>query len=208
MTMNQPSPPPLPENNSFSAGKNSALEQGSIIPQNYKPTPSQPVPPIRCIATVKNGERAGQRCGKWSLEGADVCIVHGGRLPNVRKHAQAVRESARLRLLGLADEAMDTIDEIRRDKQVAPQVRMKAATEILDRGGITKESTDIHVEVNHNVSPTVLIEEKLKIIAERRAQKEAELRRLQGEDDIVDEGEIIVTVDEPSEPTDESDKND
>ena len=32
---------------------------------------------LKCKATVKNGERKGQRCGKWARDGFAVCASHG-----------------------------------------------------------------------------------------------------------------------------------
>lgn len=182
-------PPPLPMSNATNAGKTSALEQGQNVPMGWKPTAAEPIPPVRCTGTVRNGPRKGERCGKWSLVGATVCLVHGGHLPNVRKHAQDVKDEARRRLLGLAPDAIDVFENIIFSENAAPQFKIAAAKEILDRGGIVKENADLKVEIEHTVSPTVMIEEKLKIIAERRAQAEAERLRLYGEEDaeIVDE---------------------
>jgi hypothetical protein len=180
----QPPVDAAPVNRSRSAGKNSAEDQGTNIPMGWKPTVKEPVPVVRCTGTVRNGPRTGLRCPNWSLRGATVCLQHGGHLPNVRQHAQDVVEAARLRILGLADLAIDTLEELI-DPSVGAAIRLKAATELLDRGGI-KGAPDLTVEVEHKISASEEINKRLATIANRLAPpKEPE-----------DLGEV---VDEPSE---------
>lgn len=173
---------PIMPNMSVNAGRNSALEQGSNTPVGFKPSKAHPIPPIRCTGTVRNGPRAGLQCGKWSIEGATVCLVHGGRLPNVKEAAAKTVEAARLRLLGLADDAIDTLEEL-----IAPgtadQVRLGAVKEILDRGGIFKNAPDATIEVQHTIAPSEVLAERLKGITER-------LQADNKEEDILDAEEF------------------
>lgn len=156
---------PRPISKALNSGKNSALQQGAMIPSSWRPTADQPLPVVRCTAKVKNGPREGERCGRWSIAGATVCIVHGGRLPNVREAAAQRVETAKMRLIADSDKAIDTLFEL-----IAPgtqdNVRLGAAKEILDRAGI-KGGADMTVEVNHNVSYAEEIEKRLASIRER-----------------------------------------
>lgn len=178
----------IPIKASPSAGKNSAAEQGLNIPMGWKPTAAEPVPVVRCTAK----KRDGLQCGNWSLRGATVCITHGGRLPNVRKHAEEVREAARMRILGLADMAIDTLEELADAQGTAgAAVKLKAATELLDRAGI---KGGIEMNVVHEVrsNPSEEIAKRLAGIAKRLEPKELEPIDL-GED-VLDEPEGIKTA--------------
>ena len=142
-----------------STGKVSAAQQGGNVPAGWKPTAAKPIPVVRCTATVRTGVNKGQRCGKWSIAGSTVCLSHGGHLPRVREAANERVEAARLRLVGMADDALDALEEIV-DGSAGPQLRLKAATEILDRAGL-KGAPDLTVAVEAVVSPAELIRERL-----------------------------------------------
>jgi hypothetical protein len=162
-----PEPPPLedePVNKSRNVGKNSAHEQGLEIPMGWKPTIAEPVPVVRCKATSTT---TGERCKRWSIRGTTVCQTHGGRLPNVVEHAEAVREAARLRLFGLADDAVEFLEELMQPG-VADAVRLKAIENVLNRSGL-KEAVEFKVEVTNNASPSEDIFKKLQIMRERVA---------------------------------------
>ena len=160
-----PEPPDLddaPVNRSFSAGKNSAAEQGVEIPMDWKPTPKAPVPVVRCTA---RSTTSGERCKRWSIRGLTVCQSHGGRLPNLVEHSQAVVESARMRLFGMVDDAVDGLDELIQ-QGTSPAIRLKAIEMVLNRTGL-KDAVEVNVEVNHNVSASEEINKKLSMIRER-----------------------------------------
>lgn len=186
-----PPPPPAfaeePEpSKSLSAGKNSAAEQGSDIPVGWKPTASEPVPVVRCTA---NASTTGERCKRWSLRGTNVCTKHGGQLPSVREHSEAVVESARMRLMGMADDAVDGLEDLIAIG-TAPQIRLAAIKEVLDRSGV-KGGPDLSVEVSHTVSYKDEIFNRLKEIKERKEAMEKEKAAILGEDivdaEVVDE---------------------
>ena len=183
--LNQPPQPPFDDfkparrGGGDNSGNNSPLQQGTVVPKDFKPTASQPLPPVRCTGIVRNGERKGQQCGKWSIEGASVCIVHGGRLPNVKEAARKHREAAKLRLLGLSDDAIDTFESLLKPG-TADQVRLGAAKEILDRAGITKDA-DLTVEVKHSIAPSEIISNRLREIANRKLKDQEEALEDQGE---------------------------
>lgn len=182
-----PEPPPLyddepRENRSTNAGKNSALEQGQNVPSGWKPTLDQPLPVVRCTGTVRNGDRKGERCGRWSIMGHDKCMVHGGHLPNVQKAASTRVEAAKLRLIEDADLAVDTLFELLKPGTAA-NVQLGAAKEILDRAGI-KGGYEVTVEVNNGADPSEDILKKLQIMRERA---QPQIEDLGEREDEVDE---------------------
>lgn len=184
-----PEPPSLddetPVSKSPSAGKTSAAEQGLEIPMGWKPTASEPVPVVRCTA---NASTTGERCKRWSIRGTTVCAKHGGQLPSVIEHSNAVVESARMNLMGMAEDAVDVIRELLQPG-TSEQVRLKAAENVLNRTGI-KEAIEMKVEVTNAASPSEDILKKLEIMRERVIASQAE-----EEEELVDEGEIL---DEPA----------
>lgn len=187
-----PEPPSLddeePVNNSRNAGKNSAAEQGLEIPMGWKPTASEPVPVVRCTA---NASTTGERCKRWSIRGTTVCAKHGGQLPSVIEHSNAVVESARMNLMGMAEDAVDVIRELLQPG-TSEQVRLKAAENVLNRTGI-KEAIEMKVEVTNAASPSEDILKKLEIMRERVIASQAEEA-----EELIDEGEI-----DAEEPTEE-----
>lgn len=181
----QPEPPSIDdepkENRSTNAGKNSAREQGSNIPVGWKPTLDQPLPVVRCTGTIRNGDRTGERCGRWSIMGHDKCMVHGAQFPNVQQAAQKKVEAAKLRLIEDADLAVDTLFELLQGT-TADNVKLGAAKEILDRAGI-KGTLDVNIEVNH-INPSEDIFKKLQIMRDRA------VAAAEPEEELVDEGEM------------------
>ena len=188
--MSTPPPPPFldeetPKSSSPSAGKNSAAEQGLEIPMGWKATVAEPVPVVRCHGT---STMSGERCKKWSLRGSQYCVRHGAQLPSVREHSEAVVESARMRLMSMADDAVDGLEDLIQ-VGTSPQIRLAAIKEVLDRAGL-KGGPDLSVEISHSVSYKDEIADRLKSIKERKAALEKEAT-----EDIVD-AEIL---DEPTE---------
>src|SRR4030095_996479 len=181
-----PEPPALdvsPEvtSKSYSAGKTSPAEQGLEIPMNWKPTAAEPVPVIRCTGISRT---TGERCKKGSLRGTTVCKSHGAQFPSVQEHANAIVESARMRLFGMADDAVEVLYDLIQPG-VSDAIRLKAAENVLNRSGI-KDAIDINVEINHNENPSESIFKQLTIMRERQmaSQKEAE-------EELEDQGEIL-----------------
>lgn len=160
-----------------SAGKTSPAEQGLEVPMGWKPTASEPVPVVRCTGTAST---TGERCRRWSLRGTTVCRKHGGQLQNVRDHADAVVESARLQLMGMADDAVDVLYELMQ-AGVADAVRMKAVENVLNRSGI-KDAIEVHVE-HSNQSAVEDITKKLNVMRER-------MNPTPVEEDIIDAEEV------------------
>jgi len=160
-------------------------DDAPLIPVTWKPRNGAPVPVMRCTATT----RAGTRCKRYSLRGATVCLVHGGRLPNVRAHAEAVVEAGRLRLIGMTDEAIDVLGDIMTSGS-SDAVRLKAAQDVLDRSGL-RGATEIAVEVTHTESAAQRVQARLAEIADRAQREVAKSQHIdddddEGDDDIID----------------------
>lgn len=84
-------------------------------------------PAVRCGGTRSDREP----CGRWAVRGGDRCPMHGAQLPSVRAaYARRVKE-ARLRIITLADPALDTLERALTDKDSA--VALRAAQAVLDR---------------------------------------------------------------------------
>lgn len=150
--------------------KRSPEAMGSTISTRWKPSVDKPLPCVRCVKIKKDG----QRCNRWSIRGATVCLVHGGSLPNVKQHAAAAVETARMRLIDLTDDAVTVLESLTAEG-TAPAIRLKAATEILDRAGI-KGGMDIDVVVEHKIDASKSIADKLgEIVARTRAAAEEEV---------------------------------
>lgn len=144
--------------------KRSPEAMGSTISPNWRPSAEKPLPSVRCVKIKKDGAR----CNRWSIRGATVCIVHGGTLPNVKQHAAAAVETARMRLIDLTDDAVSVLEDLTLEG-TAPAIRLKAATEILDRAGI-KGGMEIDVVVEHKIDASKSIADKLgEIVARTRA---------------------------------------
>mgnify|MGYP003594369810 CR=1 FL=1 len=158
---------PLAPNRSPNAGKNSAAEQGLEVPMGWKPTAKEPVPVVRCSS---NSTTTGERCKRWSLRGTTVCVFHGGQLPSVRDHAEAVVDAARMRLMGLADAAVDVMEDLIQTSS-NEAIRLKAAENVLNRVGI-RDSVDVNIEVTHTESAALTIAERLKAIRGRAEPEE------------------------------------
>lgn len=173
------------------ASGKSPVQQGTEIPVAWKPTAEQPVPVMRCSQIKKDGTR----CKRWSLRGYHKCKSHSGPgalMPdgNVNKYREAVIEAAKLRLLDMSEEALDTIWQLSQPG-TAEAIRLKAATEVLDRAGI-RGGFELSVEGEITVSATDEIRKRLAGLKEG-AEEVAKMRAAQVVDadaDIVD-GEIL-----------------
>lgn len=186
MTTYDPSPdafedPASEEKSEWAKTPRSPEAQGSMIPGGWKPTTEKPVPVVRCTQIKKDGNR----CGRWSIRGTTKCLVHGGRLPSVREHAAATVEAARLRLIDLSDPAIDVLDDLIQPG-TADQIRLKAATEILDRAGV-RGGFEVDMEVNvGGMSPAETVATRLEEIS----------KRLRG--DVAEEIEVEIVTDDDS----------
>lgn len=159
------------------------------MPLGWKPTPRHPVPVVRCVQIKKDG----LRCKAWSIRGYDKCFKHAGPgalMPdgNVNKYAAGIVEAARLRLVDSADMALDVIHDLYSNPGTSEGIRLKAATEVLDRAGI-RGGIEVDVTIEEVGSP---VDELKKRILELKKGAEARKRMQDGtyDDDVV-EGEVV-----------------
>lgn len=138
-----------------------------VIPDGWKQASlGAPVPVVRCTYIFPDThERPGQQCKKWSLRGCTVCVKHGASLPNVRQHAEAMVESARLRLIGSTDQAVDWLLDLA-ENSTSDAVRLKATTEVMDRAGV-KGGVEVDVNVNVSQDPGQVLRERLATLRKR-----------------------------------------
>jgi hypothetical protein len=141
-----------------------------VVSPNWKPTVARPLPSLRCMGVKENG----QRCGRWAIRGGTLCPSHGSHLPGVKKSAQARVEAARMRLVGLSDDAVGVLEDLITNAGTNDAIRLKAATEVLDRAGV-KGGIDVTVEVEHKIDPGAAIAERLLEISKRAGSKEPEI---------------------------------
>jgi hypothetical protein len=148
-----------------------------------------PVKVIRCTAMARS---TGKQCGRFAIRGGIVCVRHGGQLENVQKHAAAVVESAKLRLINASDMAVDVLIELA-EQGTAEQIRLRSAESILDRAGVSaKAEIDLKVEVEQIESAAdrtrkQLAETSARLMESRRLAEEK--AAAEAEDEII--GEII-----------------
>lgn len=141
--------------------------------------------PHRCTAVKVDG----LRCQLWTggrPQDDGLCRVHLGSLKN--KTTDSV-ERARERLTQAAPSAVDVLEELMENAESEP-VKLKAATEILDRAGV-RGGVEIDTTVNLDVRPAA------SIIAER-------LLRLAPQALAVEDAEVIVDAEEVSEEKQET----
>lgn len=110
----------------------------------------------RCTAR-KHG--TGEQCKSPAIVGGYVCMVHGGRAPQVRK-------AALRRLQSFVDPALTRMDELsRQDQDLA--VAFRASKDILDRANIAEERA---AKAAANTRPTIVIGVKLGAMPESMVQ--------------------------------------
>lgn len=146
---------------SGSAGESEDWEIGDW----FTPRPSRPLHSTRCEAISRT---SGQRCRKWAVIGFSKCSKHSGvaQLTNLAQYRERVIEAARLQLLEAAGDAIETLIRIRDDEAAPPAVRIKAASELLDRAGVHRGAElTISASTSAGPSPSEIIRERLNRLA-------------------------------------------
>lgn len=114
---------------------------------NIYPDPEHPFPLEFCDEVVNNGPRRGQQCRRAAISGGKKCWRHGAQLPVVQNAARNMVLAARLEMMGSVVEAAETLYDLSQNA-MSEAVRLKSATEILDRSGIRGGTElDIKAEV-------------------------------------------------------------
>lgn len=96
----------------------------------------------RCTAKRTNGSP----CRNSPIHGSNVCRVHGGSAPQVKR-------AAFVRLLMEADPAAAELISIYKNKKNPIAIRLRAIESVLDRGGISaRQEIDIDLQVGGRLS--------------------------------------------------------
>lgn len=135
------------------------------------PADNKPALPVRC----KKRRADGSRCWLWSWttnphQKTNICRHHApSGAWNRAEEIQRLQESARLRLAQLTDDAVDVMDDLMHESKV-DQVRLRAATELLDRAGL-KPGTELtisgDVKHTHEIDPAQAVRDRLRVLADR-----------------------------------------
>lgn len=130
-----------------------------------------PVLPERCIRTRADGTR----CWAWSWPAVSAngfCRNHCSNAAfNATEQMNKLKDASKLRLAQLTGPSLEALEDLVINSPV-PAVRLKAATEILDRVGI-RGGIELNVSghVEHElVDPAVAVRERLNTLAERMAK--------------------------------------
>lgn len=147
----------------------------------------QPLLPTRCVAIKEDGIR----CQLWNngrVADEGLCRVHLGSL---RQRPTDSVERARNRLTQAAPAAVDVLEQLMDSAESEP-VKLKAATEILDRAGV-RAGFDLNTEVSIDVRPAAsIIAERLGRLADGAKAVEQILspKETEKQEDIV-EAEVV-----------------
>lgn len=76
--------------------------------------------------------RSGERCRQQAIKGGTVCVMHGGRAPQVRNAAQA-----RLALEQALDPSIREMFRLLNARSVPDAVKRQMVDSVLDRNGLS-----------------------------------------------------------------------
>jgi hypothetical protein len=150
--------------------------------------------PSRCRMTKTDGTR----CQLWNsgrIKDDGLCRVHLG---STRRTANNV-EIARLKISQASTYAVDVLEELM-ETAISEPVKLKAATEILDRAGV-RGGMELNIDIkNTDRSPAEILTERL-----ARLEAVASLRTAELIADGVDTTEVYTITDVTPKPEDGSD---
>lgn len=147
---------------------------GSSLTKNpaWRPTVNDPIPTGICEYVSNDG----RRCTRKALPGTGndptdrfMCKYHGGTLPNVVAKAERVKAAALDSLLDYVQDSVDHLGKTVTDTSVPDAVRLKAATEILDRTGV-KQADKLDVTVENKRSAGEIMAEKIRALRESQME--------------------------------------
>lgn len=160
--------------------------------------------PISSLMQCEYAGPTGMRCSREIIDTSERwCALHcpADELDLSSFHASRLR-AARYRIAQALPDAADTIVEVMSDKEGNPANRAKAATEVLDRGGLPRiQATVLQGDITTRTEKTAgqLVTERLSALASRT---------LDVEDEMFPEPEparlvpVHITVDAEPDPTD------
>ena len=194
--------PDFPDDDNDDVVDNS-FDDSDLIPRpepskKWVPTVDRPMPSFQCTKIKKNGERCEGHAAMGMLPTNAKCPAHGGKLPSVKEKNRARVDVVRMRIVESTEQAMDTIESLLLPG-TADNIRLKAATEILDRAGI-RGGVEIDVSGEVTVDSAAMVRERLARLALGKLDEDPE-------EDII-EGEATEVVDEPENDKPDEDKPD
>lgn len=86
----------------------------------------------------EDNSRQYRPCAAWAANGTEYCTAHGGATP-------AAIAAARRTIMLATPNAAEVLSRLLNDEDVAPETRIKAAVQLLDRGGV-RAGVDISLE--------------------------------------------------------------
>lgn len=144
------------------------------VAEQNEPTASEKKQPAVLPTRCRIVKDDGLRCMLWAsgrIKDDGLCRAH---LKSVRKPGEDV-ERARRKLIQAAPYAVDVLEDMMENAESEP-VKLKAATEILDRAGVRGGSELlVDVEVNDARPPHVVVAERLQRLAQGAANIQAML---------------------------------
>ena len=152
--------------------------------------------PSRCRMTKTDGTR----CQLWNsgrIKDDGLCRVHLG---STRRTANNV-EIARLKISQASTYAVDVLEELM-ETAISEPVKLKAATEILDRAGV-RGGMELNIDIkNTDRSPAEILAERLARLENVASMRASELIK-----DGVDTTEVYTITDVTPKPEDGSDQD-
>ena len=143
----------------------------------FTPSLSQPLPSFQCVYV----DPAGERCELEGVVGLNpqqaVCRIHirsvgKDKGASLRAQAKAQVEAAKLRLTQDTNLAIETIESLLLPG-TPDAIRLKAATEILDRAGI-RGGVEIDLGVEHKQDPMDEVRRRLVRLVENDVTRTVE----------------------------------
>lgn len=157
------------------------IEDSDVLPRKeFTPTVNRPLPSFQCTIIKKDGERCKRMAEMGFTAENAKCLVHGGDHNSTKQKNAARVEAARMRLVGNIDLAVDTLISLT-EVGTADGVRLKAATEIMDRAGLR---AGIEIDINEEV--TITTSDDIKKQLEKLFNGQAGLS-----DDMIEDAEVI-----------------
>lgn len=153
----------------------------------------EPFLPVRCARIKRNGARCWSWCFERDRDG--LCRAH---LPVAAHQAdKAYAMAARMKLLQAQPHMVDELEAMVYDPEAPHAVRLKAMTEMMDRGGI-RAGMEIDITGAVDVGsqdPALVIRDRLGKLAERLVEADRARAEIEGGGDVVE-----ATVVEDEEP--------
>ncbi len=153
---------------------------------------TEPYLPVRCNAIKKDGNR----CWAWAADRANngKCRAHapGAALAANMGHQIAL---AKLKIMQAQPAMADMLEDLA-ENAVSEQVRLKAITEMMDRGGV-HAATEVNIgAATDGPDPASAIRERLASLGERLAAGEAAKRELERQEQDIVDAEIVSETEE------------